>query len=86
MTKNTSIALGGHLEKFINQQIKLGNYGSVSETVRAGLRLLEERELQLSVLRKSLIEGEESAKANYSLASLKKDLSHKNRKKPAARK
>ncbi len=86
MTKNTSIALGEHLEKFINQQIKLGNYGSVSETVRAGLRLLEEKELQMLALRKSLIDGERSGKADYSLASLKKELTSKSRKKLTARK
>ncbi|MBM3580282.1 type II toxin-antitoxin system ParD family antitoxin [Candidatus Dependentiae bacterium] len=80
MTKSTSIALGVHLEKFINKQIKLGNYGSVSETIRAGLRLLEEREVKLAALRKSLVEGENSGKAAYSLTSLKRELSSKAKK------
>ncbi len=68
--KNTSVTLGAHFEQFIAQQIHDGRYGSASETVRAGLRLLEERELKLAALQRALIEGEESGRANYSLKSL----------------
>ncbi len=60
MAKNTSISLGNHFEDFINAQIQTGRYGSVSEVVRASLRLLEEREQKLEALRQALIEGEES--------------------------
>ncbi len=60
MAKNTSISLGNHLEGFINAQIQTGRYGSVSEVIRASLRLLEEREQKLEALRQALIEGEES--------------------------
>lgn len=74
MQKNTSITLGSHFEKFIFQQINLGYYGSVSETIRAGLRLLEEKEAKLSTLRNALVDGEKSGKAEYSLNSLKKEL------------
>lgn len=75
--KNTSVTLGEHLEYFINQQIKIGQYGSVSEAIRAGLRLLEERELKLATLRQALAKGEESRIAEYSLESLKKELDEK---------
>lgn len=68
--KNTSVTIGAHFERFIAQQINNGRYGSTSETVRAGLRLLEERELKIASLQKALIEGEDSGRAHYSLANL----------------
>lgn len=77
MQKNTSVTLGNHFDKFITQQIHLGCYGSVSETIRAGLRLLEEREIKLATLRQTLADGEKSGKAKYSLSSLKKELNPK---------
>jgi len=70
MQKNTSVTLGAHYEKFISQQVAKGRFGSASEAIRAGLRLLEERETKLSLLRRSLIEGEESGAADYSLKNL----------------
>ncbi|MGR4864372.1 type II toxin-antitoxin system ParD family antitoxin [Caulobacter sp. LARHSG274] len=60
MSKNTSISLGDHFQAFIEGQISDGRYGSASEVIRAGLRLLEEREARLAALRAALIEGEES--------------------------
>jgi len=60
MSKNTSISLSDHFQTFIEGQISDGRYGSASEVVRAGLRLLEEREARLAALRAALIEGEES--------------------------
>lgn len=63
MAKNTSITLGDHFEQFIKQQIGNGRYGSASEIVREGLRLVEEREQQFEALRQALIKGEESGDA-----------------------
>ena len=74
MQKNTSVTLGKHYENFISQQVVQGRFGSASETIRAGLRLLEERETKLSLLRRSLAEGEESGTADYSLESLLSEL------------
>jgi len=70
MQKNTSVTLGTHYEKFIAEQVSKGHFGTTSEAIRAGLRLLEEREVKLSLLRRALEEGEESGTADYSLKSL----------------
>ena len=42
----TSVALSPHFETFIRQQVNSGRFNNVSEVVRAGLRLLEEREAE----------------------------------------
>lgn len=60
MSKSTSIVIGDELSDFIDAQIAKGRYGSSSEVVRAGLRLLEEHEAKLEALRQALIEGERS--------------------------
>lgn len=60
MGKNTSFSLGDHFTAFVEAEIAKGRYASASEVVRAGLRLLEEREAQLAQLRSALREGEES--------------------------
>ena len=74
MSKNTSVTLGPHFEKFVGQQVQSGHYGSVSEAIRAGLRLLEEKEAKLGLLRKALVEGENSGTADYTLAGLIHEL------------
>lgn len=76
--KNTSVTLGEHFEKFLAHQIETGRYGSVSEAIRAGLRLLEERETKLEALRRALIEGEQSGTSDYSLQSILDELESEN--------
>lgn len=63
MAKNTSISLGDHFDGFIAEQLKTGRFGSASEVIRAGLRLLEEREAKLDALRKLIVEGVVEAEA-----------------------
>ena len=63
MSRNTSISLGDHFANFIDQRVQAGRYASASDVVRAGLRLLEEREAQLDMLRSALIVGEASGPA-----------------------
>jgi antitoxin ParD1/3/4 len=74
MQKNTSVTLGEHFESFIAGQVSNGRFSSASEAVRAGLRLLEERELKLMALRQALAEGERSGTAEYSLQGLMAEL------------
>lgn len=40
----TNVSLTAHWRRFVQQRIKSGRYSSVSEVVRDGLRLIEERE------------------------------------------
>lgn len=63
MAKNTSISLGDHFSHFVDERVAQGRYGSVSDVVRAGLRLLEEHETRLEALRAALITGENSGPA-----------------------
>lgn len=60
MAKNTSISLGDHFAGFIEAQVQSGRYGSASDVVRAGLRMLEEHEARVRALQDALIEGERS--------------------------
>lgn len=60
MSKNTSVALGAHFTSFIEAQIQGGRYGTASDVVRAGLRLLEEHEAKVQALKEALKAGEES--------------------------
>jgi antitoxin ParD1/3/4 len=60
MTKHVAVNLGEQLSAFVDEQVANGRYGSPSEVVQAGLRLLEEQEAHLAVLRAALVEGETS--------------------------
>lgn len=63
MAKNTSISLSDHLSGVVERQVAQGRFGSVSEVVWAGLRLLEEHKTRLKTLRLALVEGERSGPA-----------------------
>ncbi|WP_426416179.1 type II toxin-antitoxin system ParD family antitoxin [Aestuariirhabdus sp. LZHN29] len=74
MAKNTSMTLGEHFDGFIAKQLESGRYGSASEVVRAGLRMLEGSETKLERLRNLLDEGEKSGFTDYSYESLIAEL------------
>lgn len=63
MARNTSVSLGDHFASFIDQQVQAGRYGSASDVMRAGLRLLEEHEAKVKALQDALIAGEQSGEA-----------------------
>jgi antitoxin ParD1/3/4 len=60
MPRNTSVIVGDHFAQFIADKVGEGRYASASDVVRAGLRLLEEREAALTALRAAIDEGERS--------------------------
>jgi antitoxin ParD1/3/4 len=60
MARNTSFSLDEHYSAFIEEEVASGRYRSASDVIRSALRLLEDRETQLSALREALIEGERS--------------------------
>ncbi len=63
MAHNTSISLGDHFSGFISAQVHTGRYGSASDVIRAGLRLLEDHETKVHALQAALIAGEKSGKS-----------------------
>ncbi|MFT4533838.1 MAG: antitoxin ParD1/3/4 [Saprospiraceae bacterium] len=64
MSKNTSIILNDYFEKIINTSIRSGRYSSVSEVVRAGLRMVDEEESKIQNLKKAIEDGENSGYLN----------------------
>ena len=63
----TSVALSPHFETFIRNQVESGRYNTVSEVVRAGLRMLEDAErqqaVQLQALKNDIAAGKASGAA-----------------------
>ncbi|CDZ40758.1 type II toxin-antitoxin system ParD family antitoxin [Neorhizobium galegae] len=49
-----NVSIGPRWEKFIEEAVQDGRYGSASDVVREGLRLVQEREAKLSALRDTL--------------------------------
>jgi antitoxin ParD1/3/4 len=59
-----NVSVGERWERFVERIVKSGRYGSASEVVQEGLRLVEEREAKLAALREkidaSIAAGEEA--------------------------
>jgi antitoxin ParD1/3/4 len=49
-----NVSIGERWEGFVERIVKSGRYGSASEVVREGLRLVEEREVKLAALREKI--------------------------------
>lgn len=63
----TSVALTPHFEKLTQQLVSSGEYNNVSEVVRHGLRMIEERrkeqKLKLKALKQAIKLGEDDIRA-----------------------
>lgn len=55
-----NVSLTPELEAFVEQAVGSGRYGTASEAVREGLRLLEEREAKFMALQRDIRRGMES--------------------------
>ncbi len=60
MGRNTSVSLGNYFEEFVDTKVSQGRYKNASEVIRAGLRLLEEEEDKIQLLKNSIQEGIDS--------------------------
>jgi antitoxin ParD1/3/4 len=49
-----NVSIGQRWEGFVESVVRSGRYGSASEVVREGLRLVEEREARLAALRDTI--------------------------------
>ena len=58
-----SVDLGKNLEAVVDDLVANGRYGSVSEVLREGVRLVQEREARLQELYASIDEGLADAEA-----------------------
>ena len=52
-----NVSIGKRWEDFVEKIVEEGRYGSASEVVREGLRLVEEREAKLADLRRTIDES-----------------------------
>ena len=76
MGRNTSVSLGNYFENFVENKISAGRFKNASEVIRAGLRLLEEDENRIQILKSAIKEGLDSGvvknfDANENLKKLK---------------
>ena len=75
MAKTTSIALGEHFSNFVGEQVSSGRFGSASEVVRAGLRILEEHETKHKAMQQAITEGLNSGIADdFSMDAIQQEL------------
>lgn len=62
MGKMTSVMLDEPMVDFIGEQVSHGNYGSASEVIAAGLKLLRDH-AEIEAIRAAIEEGEMSGEA-----------------------
>lgn len=57
MGRNTSVSLGDYFEDFVDSKVSEGRFKNASEVIRAGLRLLEQEENKIQMLKNAIEEG-----------------------------
>ena len=62
-----SVDLGAKLEAYVSDLASKGRYGSKSEVLREGVRLVQEREARYSALREAVDQGLAQADAGQTL-------------------
>ena len=60
MGRNTSVSLGNYFESFVDNSVSEGRFKNASEVIRAGLRLLENEENKIIILKNAIKEGMDS--------------------------
>ena len=58
MAKSTSVSHGDRFADFIDSRVQSGRYGSASDVVRAGLRLLKKHEINVKALQDGFDRGQ----------------------------
>ncbi|MDP3294033.1 MAG: type II toxin-antitoxin system ParD family antitoxin [Nevskia sp.] len=66
-----SADLGQQLERLVTQLVESGRYGSKSEVLREGVRLVQEREARLAALDASIARGLADAEAGQTKPAAK---------------
>jgi antitoxin ParD1/3/4 len=81
-----NVSLTPEMERFVESRVASGRYQSVSEVIRDGLRLLEEKELArqsaLKTLQEKIAVGLEQIKKRkvHDRATVFKEIAHRSRK------
>jgi antitoxin ParD1/3/4 len=72
--KHTHLNLGNHFDEFISDKVNSGKYNPESEVIQSALRILEEEENEIELI-KALEGGEKSGFVdNFNSAKNKADL------------
>lgn len=79
-----SVDLGAKLEEVVDDLVKNGRYGSKSEVLREGVRLVQERELALAELDASILEAIAQVEAGQGIPIDEAFARLRQRYKPAA--
>ena len=80
-----NVSLTPELEAFVEQAVKSGRYGSASEAVREGLRMLEEREAKHQALKREIQKGLDSGPGIPATPEFYEDIKRRGRERLAAK-